>query len=179
VSQSTALTWHAASLDATFLGIDRISPPASDSAKRGQDHPKKTGAIDIPFRKTGNALHFQCSFGFGPATKLSSDRHLSIFRHCRISGQARQSICSRIRRRKQRSSSTWGREIAPEFLALAERPKSALSNWWPSLGGTWAETYVLNLSRNLSRNLMAANLPHRAIRESPFHLPPRCVVCAR
>jgi hypothetical protein len=36
-------------------------------------------------------------------------------------------------------------EIAPEFLALAGRPKSARANWWPSLGATWAETYVLNL----------------------------------
>jgi len=39
-----------------------------------------------------------------------------------------------------------------------------------------AKSAVLN---SLSCPDARRGYPHRAIRESPFHLPPRCVVCAR
>src|SRR5258708_22653893 len=82
VSQSTALTWRAASLDATFLGIDRISPPASGplSTQPSADRNRRERAIDIPFRKTGNARIFSVLFD------LDLRRNCHPIDTCRFSG---------------------------------------------------------------------------------------------
>jgi len=70
-------------------------------------------AADIPFRKTGNARIFSVLFDWTCDEIVIPSTPADFPGTCRIYGEARQSICSRMRRRKQRSSSTWGRRDRP------------------------------------------------------------------
>src|SRR6267378_4494257 len=78
-------------------------------------------AADIPFRKTGNARIFSVLFDWTCDEVVIPSTPADFPGTCRIYGEARQSICLRMRRRNSAARQPGVGEIAPEFLALAGR----------------------------------------------------------
>src|SRR6266850_4471265 len=90
----------------------RLMLPARFRLSQARTGTRETAA-DIPFRKTGNGRIFSVLFDWTCDEIVIPSTPADFPGTCRIYGEARQSICSRMRRRKQRSSSTWGRRDRP------------------------------------------------------------------